>query len=91
MNHYEVSITRAAIRDMESSKIPRRVVDAVIEFLDGPLAEAPHRVGKPLREPLEGLWSGRRGTYRIIYAIDDATYEVHVVAVKYRGDAYRSR
>lgn len=47
------------------------VAAAVWEFAVGPLADNPHRVGKQLREPLEGFWSARRGQHRVIYAIDD--------------------
>ena len=31
----------------------------------GPLADEPRRVGKPLVGELAGLWSARRGDYRV--------------------------
>ncbi|WP_199520830.1 type II toxin-antitoxin system RelE family toxin [Jiangella anatolica] len=34
--------------------------------------------------------SARRGTYRVIYRIDDERHRVTVVAVVHRADAYRS-
>jgi mRNA interferase RelE/StbE len=34
--------------------------EAVAIAVDGPLAEDPHRVGKPLRFGLEGYWSAGR-------------------------------
>ncbi|WP_408665024.1 type II toxin-antitoxin system RelE family toxin [Jatrophihabitans sp.] len=35
--------------------------------------------------------SARRGTYRVIYRIDDQKLTVTVVAVVHRNDAYRAR
>ncbi|MDI2130351.1 type II toxin-antitoxin system RelE family toxin [Yinghuangia seranimata] len=63
---------------------------AAFEFINGPLRNDPHRVGKPLHEPFEGLWSARRGTYRIRYAIDDKTLTVDVLDIAPRADAYRT-
>ena len=51
--------------------LPEAVAAAVWEFVRGPLAENPHRVGKPLLRELAGFWSARRGQYRVTYAIDD--------------------
>ena len=42
-----------------------------METIDGPLTANPHRVGKPLDEPFDGYHSARRGTYRIIYRINE--------------------
>lgn len=38
----------------------------------------------------DGLWSARRGDYRIRYAIDDGAATVTVVAVRHPRDAYHS-
>ncbi len=43
---------------------------AAFELTICALHENPHRVGKPLREPLAPLYSARRGEYRIIYRIE---------------------
>ena len=48
---------------------PERIVAAVVEFLLGPLSENPRRVGHQLQRELAGLWSARRGAYRVIYEI----------------------
>ena len=60
-----------------------------MEFLYGPLAADPHRVGAPLRKPFEGQWRARRGEYRVRYAIDDESDAVTVVDISHRRDAYR--
>jgi mRNA interferase RelE/StbE len=71
-------------------RLPISVAAAVIETLAA-LASNPHRLGKPLRFELEGCWSARRGPYRVIYRIDDASHTVSVLAVAHRTDVYRSR
>ncbi len=63
---------------------------AAYEFIIGSLLENPHRVGKQLRTPLDDRHSARRGTYRVLYQIDDAAHKVPVVGVFGRADAYRS-
>ena len=72
-------------------KLPERVALAVIGFITGPLLDNPRRVGAPLRDELEGVWSARRGTYRALYRIDDESHEVIVLHVAHRRDVYRPR
>ncbi|MGH3927785.1 MAG: type II toxin-antitoxin system RelE family toxin, partial [Pseudonocardiaceae bacterium] len=53
------------------------------------LVASPHQVGKQLRDDLGGIWSARRGTYRVLYRINDELKEVVVLRVEHRRDAYR--
>ena len=85
----EVAWTATATRSLR--RLPEKVAHAVIEFVYGPLADNPHRVGKALRLELAGLHSARRGDFRIIYRIDDDAQRVDVLAVEHRADVYRSR
>ena len=62
---------------------------AAYEFVVGPLVDNPHRVGKQLQPPLADRFSARRGTYRVIYRIDDEQRTVTVLTILHRGDAYR--
>jgi mRNA interferase RelE/StbE len=55
------------------------------------IASKPRRLGEPLRFELEGYLSARRGPYRIIDRVDDATRWITVVAVAHRADVYRPR
>ena len=48
------------------------------------------RVGKRLLPPMDDRFSARRGTYRIIYRIDDKNRVVTVVDVDHRRDVYRT-
>jgi len=86
---YRVEFTPAARRDI--AKLPERIAWAVLEFCDGPLADNPHRVGKPLVGDLVGLHSARRGEYRIVYEIHEDTVVVEVAYVRRRADVYRPR
>jgi len=66
------------------------VATAAYEFMTGPLLAEPHRVGKRLLPPLDDRLSARRGTYRIIYRVDDQERVATAVDVAYRRDAYRT-
>ena len=70
-------------------RLPEKVASAVIEFVDGPLAGNPSRVGRPLRFELEGVYSAHRGDYRVVYRIDDRRRRVQVLAIGHRADLYR--
>lgn len=85
---YELVLTPPAVRAVQAG-LPEHVAAAVIEFMTGPLVENPHRVGKELRRELTGVWSARRGTYRVLYRIDDEAREVVVVRIDHRRDVYR--
>jgi mRNA interferase RelE/StbE len=86
---FRVKVTRTAVRQL-TERLPEAVAAACLEFLYGPLASDPHRVGAPLRKPFEGHWRARRGEYRVRYTIDDERKTVTVVDVSHRRDAYRS-
>jgi mRNA interferase RelE/StbE len=87
---YEVRFQAAARRAI-SHRLPEAVAVAVIEFCAGPLAENPHRVGRPLFGPLAGCHAARRGTYRVVYRIDEKERTVHVLDVDHRREVYRPR
>jgi mRNA interferase RelE/StbE len=74
-----------------AEQLPESVAFAAYEFIIGPLLDSPRRVGKQLRPPLHDRYSARRGTYRVIYRIDDELQQVTVVGVFGRADAYRAR
>jgi mRNA-degrading endonuclease RelE of RelBE toxin-antitoxin system len=70
-------------------RLPEKVATAVAEFLYGSMAANSHRVGKPLKFGLEGLYSARRGDYRVIYRIDDEDRRIDVLTIEHRADVYR--
>ena len=87
---YELVVAGPAARAI-ADRLPEAVAVAVVEFITGPLVEEPHRVGTPLRRELAGIHSARRGTFRILYRIDDDQRLVTVVRVEHRADVYRPR
>lgn len=86
---YSVQLTPSARRQIAA--LPDAVYAAVAEFLDGDLRTNPRRVGKPLSDEMKGMYSARRGTYRIIYKILDEQVLVQVVRIRHRRDAYRAQ
>lgn len=88
-HRYRLIIAPAARRQLTDS-LPQAVAFAAHDFIVGPLLDNPHRVGKPLRKPLDDRHSARRGTYRVIYRIDDPGRTVTVLAIMPRADAYRA-
>jgi mRNA interferase RelE/StbE len=85
---YRIELTGAARRALTET-LPEVVAVACWEFIRGPLAENPHRVGKPLRNQLEGRYSARRGEFRVIYQIFDDRVVVRVIHIAHRRDVYR--
>ncbi|HEY5137178.1 MAG TPA: type II toxin-antitoxin system RelE/ParE family toxin [Candidatus Nanopelagicales bacterium] len=88
LNH-EIVLTPPARRAI-ATDLPEAVAAAVIAFITTALLENPQRVGKPLRDDLEGIWSARRGTYRVLYRIRDDPREVVVLRIDHRRDVYRA-
>jgi mRNA interferase RelE/StbE len=84
---YGLRLSRAARRALAET-LPEAVTAAVWEFINGPLLDDPHRVGKRLRFELEGYYSARRGQYRVIYRIDEHEVIVDVIKISHRSDAY---
>ena len=87
---YELVVTPPAARAL-AERPSETVAAAVIEFLTTTLVHEPRRAGKPLRGELAGIWSARRGTYRVLYRIAENPREVVVLRVEHRRDAYRPR
>jgi mRNA-degrading endonuclease RelE of RelBE toxin-antitoxin system len=88
---YRLQVTGPAARAL-AGHLPEKIAPAVYEFITTTLLENPHRVGKRLAlPPFEGTWSARRGTYRVLYEIDEDDLVVTVTAIERRADAYRSR
>lgn len=84
-------VVAPTVRRQLVENLSESVAFAAYEFITGPLLENPQRVGKRLRAPLGDRHSARRGTYRVIYRIDEQRRRVTVVGVFSRADAYRPR
>jgi len=85
---YDIALTPGAQRAL-AHQLSEPVAAAVIEFLTGALIQNPQRVGKKLRGELAGCYSARRGTYRVVYEIDERTRRVVVLRIDHRRSVYR--
>ena len=84
---YQARITPEAMRNI--SRLPDKVRRAAMATITGAIAENPRRMGKPLVGDFEGLWSARRGDYRIVYAIWEEDRVVMIHRIQHRRHAYR--
>jgi mRNA interferase RelE/StbE len=84
---YDVEITSEGLRHLD--RLPAKVRAAAIELILGPLAAAPHRLGKALLGEFAGLFSAGRGDYRVVYAVDEARRVVTMHRVQHRRDVHR--
>ena len=87
---YEIRFQPAAGRAI-AERLPEAVAAAVLEFWEAALAVSPYRVGKPLFGSLAGCHGARRGTYRIVYRVEENTRTVHVLDIEHRAEIYRPR
>ena len=84
---YELILTPPAVRAVQTG-LPEPVAAAVVEFMTEPLVANPRRVGKMLRRELTGVWSARRGTYRVLYRINGTARDVVALRIDHRSDVY---
>ena len=85
---YELVVARPAARAI-AEQLPESVSAAAIEFITGALIENPQRVGRALRNELAGIHSARRGTYRVLYRINEDAREVTILRIDHRSNVYR--
>lgn len=87
---YGIVLTRP-VRQALSERLPIDVSVAAMEFINGPLAANPHRVGKELDPPYDGWRSARvMREWRVLYVIDEPHNRVVVRSIRHRRDAYRA-
>ncbi|WP_198419095.1 type II toxin-antitoxin system RelE/ParE family toxin [Cryobacterium sp. Hh11] len=87
---FDVRLTGPAVRAL--GRLPPKLADAVLRFCDGPLADNPLRVTKPLGAELADMRSGYVGiAYRVLVRIDEETRIVNVLRIAHRADVYGIR
>jgi mRNA interferase RelE/StbE len=84
-----IILSRQARRNLHEN-LPLDVAAAAMATIDGIITASPHRAGKPLDEPFDGYYSARRGTYRIVYRINEDKHTVEIHSIRHRRDAYRT-
>ncbi len=86
---YELIVARPAARAI-AEELAEAVAAAVIDFITGALIREPRRVGRALRNELATVFSTRRGTYGVLYRMNDDDRTVTVIRVDHRRDVYRT-
>ena len=89
MSGYNLVVAGPAARAI-GEELPESVAAAVIDVITGSLLDNPQRVGRELRNELAGIHSARRGTFRILYRINEEQHEVTILRVDHRRDVYRT-
>ena len=88
---YELRWSRTARRAI-GERLPEEVATAAAEFITGPLANNPQRLGKALGAELTGIYTARVGRqWRVLYEIDEAGHVVTVLDIRHRAASYRRR
>ncbi len=86
---WKLLVASSATRSLD--RLPPKIASAIIEFMLGPMTADPRRVGHPLKRELSGLWSARRGVYRIVYELRESELVINVLYIDHRADIYRPR
>lgn len=89
-SRYGVRLSRQAKRAL-THDLPEAVAAACFDFIYGPLADNPGRVGKQPLPPLWPMYSARRGDFRLLYDVVDQLLVVTVITIQHRRDVYRPR
>ena len=85
---YDIQLTGLAVRALH--RLEPKLADAVLRFLEGPLAENPLRTTKALGAEIEGQRSGYIGiAYRVVVRVDEDARTVYVLRIAHRSDVYR--
>jgi len=85
---YKLIVAAPAARAL-ARDLPEAIAHAAIDLITGALLENPQRVGRELRNELSSVHAARRGTYRVLYRIDEAERTVTVIGIDHRRDVYR--
>lgn len=71
------------------ARLPLRVAEAILTFVDHRLALNPMRLTGPLRGELAHLRSAHHGHYRVLVAVDEDQRRIYIHHVDHRAHAYR--
>lgn len=86
---FQVAWTSPAQRDL--ARLPPRIIDAIITYVDERLALNSLRLSKPLRGEYAELRSARSGDYRVLIKVDQEQRTIFIRGVDHRAHAYRKR
>jgi mRNA interferase RelE/StbE len=85
MAKYEISLKKSAAKELDD--IPKKELQKIIKKIRA-LSSDPRPQGSQKLSHKE-QYRIRQGDYRIIYAIDDDSFAVHIIKVGHRREIYR--
>jgi len=82
---YKLLIKPSAIKELEAiaRKDLLRIVDRIQALADEPRPQGSEKLSG------EDKYRVRRGSYRVVYQIDDSAHEVTIVKIGHRREVYR--
>ena len=91
-----LDMTTSSPRDLQSrermstvrGRLPAKIGFACLEFIYGAVAGNPQRACKAVLYPLDGQFSARRGSYRVVYRVDDDRSVVLINRIDHRADVF---
>lgn len=86
---YRVALSPTARRNL-AQELPETVAIAAVELIYQGIAHQPYRRVRQLSPPLENAWKANRGTYRVLYEIDERQRVIRILRIAHRRDAYRT-
>lgn len=89
MSTWHLVVSASAERKL--GQLSEKFAAAIVEFMLRPLLENPLKVGRPLRRELLGLYSARRGSYRVVFQLDEEARRVFVLRIDHWSDVHRLR
>lgn len=85
MAKYEISLKKSAVKEL--GDIPKKELQKIIKKIQA-LSSDPRPQGSQKLSDKE-QYRIRQGDYRVIYAIDDDSFAVHIIKVGHRREIYR--
>lgn len=86
MAEYSITFARSGRKELEA--LEAAIVNRIFPKIES-LSRRPRPHNSVKLQGRENLWRIRVGVYRVIYAIDDESKLVDIIAVRHRRDAYR--
>jgi len=86
MAEYSITFARSARKELEA--LEAAIVNRIFPKIES-LSRRPRPRNCVKLQGRGNLWRIRVGVYRVIYAIDDESKLVDIIAVRHRRDAYR--
>jgi len=86
MADYAITLARSARKELED--LDTTLINRIFPKIKT-LATEPRPVGCRKLQGEKSLWRIRIGDYRVVYAIDDISHIVDIIAIRHRSEAYR--